>query len=615
MTSELENERRLQGEYGFGGLLFSNLPTLVGGLLERLLGLAAISRVYRHASGGEGLQDFIAATLAQLRIQIECEPRERDRIPSSGPVLVVANHPFGGLDALALAALLLSVRCDPRIMTNHLLRAVTELDRLCIFVDPFGGRTAPMRNFSALRSALDWLNDGHLLAVFPAGEVSHWQLHRRRVSDPSWSPMVAALAGKAEAAVVPVAFEGSNGPLFQLCGLIHPLLRTALLPHELVNKTGKTVRLRIGRPIPWARLARLESDQARTDYLRWRTYLLLTQCRNRILPLPRRSAATAACPVAQPIVGVTARNHLAADIAALEPRQTLLISGSYQVLVAEARQLPNVLPEIGRLRELSFRMVGEGTGRTIDLDRFDQHYLHLFVWQRESKEIVGAYRIGRTDLILRRFGLPGLYTSSLFKFHPSLFRIVTPALELGRSFVRAEYQKSYSPLLLLWKGIGRYVARYPHYRYLFGPVSITHDYQDFSRWLIMTYLQNCQTLPTLSQHVRGRVPIRWRPPRGWNNKNCAGLLSDLEEVSALIADIESERDGVPILLKQYLRLGGKALGFNLDRHFAEALDVLLLVDLVQVRPPVLGRYLGESGLQRFRLEHRLAPITPLAACA
>jgi putative hemolysin len=285
-------------------------------------------------------------------------------------------------------------------------------------------------------------------------------------------------------------------------------------------------------------------------------------------------------------------------VEALSEDYCLLASGAMRVYCARAAEIPWCLEEIGRLREVTFRAAGEGTGKSVDLDRFDPHYLHLFIWNARSAELVGAYRMGLADEILARDGKRGLYTASLFRFGPQMLQRIDPALELGRSFVRAEYQKSFSPLLLLWRGVGQFIVRNPRYAVLFGAVSISNHYAQLSRQLIVDFLRQRRIDPVLARHVRPRRPFRGRRIAIADEID-PEQLQDLDELSQLLAQIESDGKGVPILLKQYLKLGGRLLGFNLDQDFSNALDGLVVVDLRDTGADVLAHYMTEAGAKAF----------------
>jgi putative hemolysin len=318
-------------------------------------------------------------------------------------------------------------------------------------------------------------------------------------------------------------------------------------------------------------------------------------------------ASRAPVAVAADVSAEVPRPTLTAEIAALSSDQQLLDRGRFQVYCARADQIPRTLQEIGRLRELTFRAVGEGTGRCSDIDLFDAFYLHLFVWDARAGAIAGAYRLGLVDEILARHGKRGLYTYSLFKYRTRMLDALNPAIELGRSFVRAEYQRGFAPLLLLWSGIGRFVERSPRYAILFGPVSISGRYAPASRRLIVEYLSAYNADTRLASQVRPRRPFRVgdRTP-GFDA--AAPAPRSIDELSRRIAEMEHDRKGVPVLLRQYVQLGGRLLGFNLDRDFGDTLDGLIMVDLRQVEDAVLARYMGPRGAAAFRAYHALDAV-------
>ncbi|MBI3530482.1 MAG: GNAT family N-acetyltransferase [Betaproteobacteria bacterium] len=289
---------------------------------------------------------------------------------------------------------------------------------------------------------------------------------------------------------------------------------------------------------------------------------------------------------------------LKAEVEALPADQHLVTSGQFSVHCARAEQFPWCLQEIGRLREQTFRAVGEGTGKASDVDLFDACYLHLFVWDTKAEAIVGAYRMGLADEIVARYGKRGLYTQSLFKYGDRVLQAMNPAIELGRSFVRVEYQRSFAPLMLLWRGIGQFIVQHPQYAMLFGAVSISNDYEPASRRLIVDYLSANNIEENLARHVKPRRPFRSRRAAACDSAEFAAL-TDIEDVSRMVRQIERDSKGVPILLKQYLKLGGRLLAFSADKQFNDALDGLIMVDLRASDPRGLARYMGEEGAAAF----------------
>ncbi|MEW6217997.1 MAG: lysophospholipid acyltransferase family protein [Thermodesulfobacteriota bacterium] len=582
--------------------LFGALATSVEGILA----LRRCQRIYDELVTAADPRPFADRVLARLGIRVCLAESALERLPATGPVVVVANHPFGCVEGLVLAASLRQVRRDVKIMANHLLTRIPDLREDLIAVDPFAGPGAAQRNIAGLRACLAWLQGGGALVVFPAGTVAHFRLRERRVVEPEWEPGLGRLIRKAEATVLPVFFPQANSPLFHLAGLVRSRLRTALLARELLNKSGRQIRLAIGHPVPPAKLRNLATDSDLMTYLRFRTLFLRHT-------LARGSQGRTAAdrwwrPAArrQPVPAAQDPATLAGEVARLPAASLLAASGALSVHMAIAGQIPAILQEIGRLRELTFRANGEGTGRALDLDRFDDCYRHLFLWNSSRQEIAGAYRMGLVDEILPARGVDGLYTSTLFRFRPGLFDRLGPALEMGRSFVRPEYQRSFGPLLLLWKGIGQFIVRHPRYRILFGPVSITRRYQDLSRQLIAHTLQVRYSLPDLGRMVQSRTPLRLRAVqvRGCQPDTVRAALADMAEVASLVAELEPEEKDIPVLLKFYLQLGGRVLAFNLDRDFGDALDGLILVDLLHTEPKTLERYLGREGAAQFLGWHR-----------
>ncbi len=581
------------GRAGFAAslevLLPAPLPRAVQTAVERLLALDRLDLLYDAARRGAG-ESIFDSLLGLLGVQAKVSPEDLARIPRSGPVVAVANHPFGLLEGPVLGSVLPRVRSDVRILANTVLGAMPEIARHCVLVNPFGGAEAARSNARGLREAIEWLRKGGMLVIFPAGEVAHVNPRAFGVVDPAWNTAAARLIRRTGAAAVPFYFAGSNSALFQLLGLVHPRLRTALLPHEFLNKRRAEVELRIGHAAPASTPAAFADERAFTAHLRERVYLLSRRERRRRPGCGTSHAAPAAA--IEP-------SKLAEDIARLPKDRCLASHGPITAYHGRAEELPSVLPEIGRLRELAFRGAGEGTGFERDLDRFDGWYEHLFLWNREKQEIAGAYRIGATEAIVPCRGVAGLYTHTIFSYGNEFLRRLGPAFELGRSFVHPDYQKSYAPLLLLWKAIGALVAARPEAKTLFGAVSISDDYQPASRRLIADYLEGAALAPELARLVRPRQPFRRMPGGG----RPARVATELEELSAWVADLETDGKSVPVLLRQYLHLGARVAALNVDSRFSHTLDGLVVVDLAATRPAMLERTMGREAARGFLAYH------------
>ncbi|MCE9637948.1 MAG: lysophospholipid acyltransferase family protein [Planctomycetes bacterium] len=571
------------------------LGPAVNAAAERMLGLGRLRALYASIPATSSADGFLESALATMRVCTDVAPDDVARIPRTGAVVAVANHPFGAVEGLVLLRLLRSVRSDVLILANRLLRAIPELDELILDVDVMGtDATSAASNRRSILTAIRHLRAGGMLAVFPAGEVAHVRFGEG-VVDSAWCSDIAAFVRLGRADALPIRFEGSNGPLFQAAGMIHPRLRTALLPRELLNKTGRVLRLHVGAPIRHARLVQLGDDPSITAYLRMRTDLL---ARRSVPPAGSRRESDGV-----EIAPAEDSSTMAAEIAALPTDRCLAVNGTLAVYLCAAREVPVVLQEIGRLREETFREVGEGTGRTRDLDRFDPHYLHLVLWDRETRAVAGSYRLARTDLVIAAHGRSGLYTTTLFRLGDDFFNRLGPAIELGRSFIAPAWQRSFSPLMLLWKGIAAFVLQTPGCRTVFGPVSISRRYAAFSRQLMIEWLRLHASAPEFEDLARPRRPVRARRGHVRHARTASAVLADIDELSAAVADLEPSLRGVPVLLREYHRLAGRFAAFNVDPDFSDVVDGLVVIDLVKTERRTLARYMGKDGAARFAARH------------
>ena len=547
-------------------------------LLSRLLALDELTALYASLPSGSA-DTFSKRALLALGIDTSLERGGLEHIPRTGPLIVVANHPRGGLDGLILDALLRQVRSDVGSMANSILARIPELRSTCFFVDPFDTPGATARSVAGLRAAHGWLRDGGALILFPAGEVAHERDAAGTLRERPWSRTLDRLAAASGAAVVPAHIAGENSPWFYLAGRVHPLLRTLLLPRELLRARGERVKVRVGSAVPHC-----DGNAARADM----SASITVRARRAVERLAGAGPTTTE------------------EIQRLPPEALLLASGRFDVFHAVASEIPSTLQEIGRLRALTFQAVGEGTGASVDLDDFDRHYEHLFIWDREQHCVVGAYRIGRTDLIVRERGVHGLYTRTLFRYGTGLIDALTPALELGRSFVRLEYQRDYQPLLLLWRGIGQFVVRHPEYRWLFGPVSISARYSQASRAEMAAFLEG---------HHRDLANARMVEPLH-RTSIASTTLNDgpatVGEVDKRIATLEADGKGMPVLLRQYLKLGARLLAISDDPAFGNVTDALMAVDLTAVSPSLLRRYFGDAGMALYTSQHSSPRLSPAA---
>jgi putative hemolysin len=555
------------------------------------LAFERLANIYRQARGrATSPGEFAAQALDLLQVRFELDERQRQQIPRTGPTVIVANHPYGGLEGLFLIAQLQRYRGDSLFFANELLARIPEIRDVLLPVDAFGGKRAARKNVKSVRAALRHVRGGGLLVLFPSGAVSHLHLSAGRVCDQPWQSMAAGLIRHCECPVVPVYFGGGNSAIFQALGLLHPGMRTVMLTRELLNKRHRTIPVRIGRPIRAERLAKQPDNAKLASFLRLSTYAL--EARGATADEEPPAAPT------MPVATSTPQRLLAAEMECLPEAQTLASVGEMSVVSARAEQIPWTLRELGRLREITFRAVGEGTGCDSDIDRYDRDYVHLIAWHRTRSEVVGAYRIGHVDRIVAERGKRGLYTHSLFAYGDALLRSLGPALELGRSFVTVAYQRDFGALLLLWKGIARYVACHPRYHVLFGPVSISREYRPASHALLIDFLRRHCFDDQLARLIRPRRAFRRTHSLAALSGDLA-RLADLDDVSQLLEEIEPDGKGAPVLLRQYLKLGGRLACFNVDESFSGVVDGLIVVDLLRTEPKLLQKYMGREQAAAF----------------
>ena len=556
--------------------------TVARHFLSRVLRLSDVEALYRRLPAAPPNM-FAALALEALRVEVDAAAGDLGHIPRTGALIVAANHPHGALDGLGLAALVGRVRPDVRLLANHWLAAVPELAATCFFVDPFGGPGSTERSRAGLRAAHMWLRGGGALIVFPAGEVAHRLTLDDTPQDSEWTPTVGRLAAATGAALLPAWIEGRNSAAFYRAGRLHPMLRTALLGRELLAKQRSILRIHIGNTVARPLGAPGSVDGSALT-------ALARDAMDRLNARKRCADTTEAAAIA-------------GEVDRLPRDRCLIESGHFSVFCASADRIPHTLREIGRLRELTYRAVGEGTGRDRDIDTFDARYLHLFLWDTSAQCVVGAYRVGRTDAIVESEGVDGLYTRTLYRYNRAFLQRLGTALELGRSFVRQEYQRSHLPLLLLWKGIGRFVSQHPEYRVLFGPVSISARYTNASKALLMAFLEHHHLARDLSALVEPRNPPKFRRTRDVFEATTAEML---EDINRRVAYLEPDGKGMPVLLRQYLKLNARLLGFSIDSQFGDTLDALMMVDLTMVDRATLDRCLGKDAAVHFLAHHQRA---------
>lgn len=574
--------------------------------VENLLGIDEVNRlngIYFERRNKEYRDlNFFDAALKTLNATYKVDPEDLKRIPKSGPIICVANHPYGGIDGIIMGSILASARPDTKLLVNFMLNAFEDIRDWTIEVNPFGSRNAAAMNTGPLKATLKWLKEGHCLGTFPAGVVSHFHPKQGIVTDPPWKRSQGSIIQKSGATVVPIYFEGRNSFLFQTLGLFHPRLRTIALIKQLVNKQGRTFKVRIGKPISPKRLERFDSPESLTQFVRANTYIL--EKRDASDPPSDKHHIESPATTGQPIAERQPVELLLGDIERLPANALLVRKEPFSIYGASSEQIPHILEEIGRTREETFRPVGEGTGKPLDLDRYDEIYHHLFMWNDEAQELVGAYRYCFVDKTIGAHGVEGLYCNTLYEFKKALLSELNPAIEVGRSYVTPKYQRKSAALALIWRGIGELVSRNPEYRTLFGAVSMTDSYRALSKSLMVEYLTNHKLHPILNKLISARVKPRLRKIKNLAHIALGTALPDVDDISSLVSEVEKDNKGVPTLLKHYLKLNGVILCFGIDQAFSDALDGFIVVDLLKTDERHLRRYMGNEGYERFAAKHQ-----------
>ncbi|MEJ2109925.1 MAG: GNAT family N-acyltransferase [Acidobacteriota bacterium] len=552
--------------------------------LLKILSIDGLDRLYQDSHNSSGIT-FVDKILNAMNVTIA----------QKGPCIVVSNHPFGGIEGILIAAVLQKIRPDCKILANYFLSFIPELRDLFIFVDPFDRKNSKTKNIAPLKQAFSHLKNEGVLVLFPSGAVSHLFIAKGMICDPPWQKNMGRFIEKANAPVLPVFFKGANNFSFQTIGLIHPIFRTLMLPRQLTNKYNMKFHMSIGSLVTSQKLNNYPDSGEILQYLRKRTYNLSNRysVKTDINSIDHVSHANITETI-DPIV-------LSKEYKSIPEDQILFKQRDQSVFFAEANQIPNILRQVGREREIAFRNVQEGTGLTCDVDRYDEYYLHLIAWDEENNGIIGSYRMGLSDLILKNFGKKGLYTHSLFKFKTSYIAQLQPAIELGRSFIVKRYQRQISSLFILWRGIGEFLVRNNRYRYLFGPVSISRSYKTPSQRLLLDYLLKYHRDEKSCKQVKARN----FKMKGLGRSNMKEYMAtQFPELEDMISDIENDSTGVPILIRQYLKLGAEFVAFNIDEKFSNVIDGLIVVDLCRSDEKTLARYLGQEGIRKYLAHHQ-----------
>ena len=567
-------------------------PRALASALENLLGLKSLARIYDGSPPNLNPFEFLDYALNALGIDIAInEEALLDEIPKTGPVLVVANHPLGGLEGMAIAKVVGKYRPDLRVLTNEILRLIPELASIFIGVNVLSDN-AKVGNVSGIRQVHKHLRRKGAVLLFPAGMVSAYEFSHRRVQDRQWNRLAGQLLKKYDCTCTPVYVGGRNSNYFYGAGLVHPRLRTLLLPRQLANKQGFTLPLTIGHAIPSKELRLVQNPVAVTEYLRVATDALQ---RAKYRPVFPEANAISEVNYSQSSDKLREAVTNMIDLRVVE-------HDDFEVYFAPYEQLGPVMEQIAIAREKSFRAVGEGTGLSKDSDKFDPLYRHLFLWDKSESRIAGAYRVGLVDEIVAIHGVEGLYSRSLYKYDDAFIKQLGAAIEMGRSFIHPDYQRRSVSLNLLWRGIGQVLVKMPRYHTLFGSVSISREYSDLARSLIADTMLTNFGAKEFSQLVEPINPLKVMN-RVWTG-NILAELANVKTLSKLIGRCDPGKV-LPVLLRHYLSLNGKLVCFNIHSSFNNSLEGLIIVDVRNIEHKTLSKFFGAEGLKNFLSCHEV----------
>ncbi|WP_282164524.1 lysophospholipid acyltransferase family protein [Cellulophaga baltica] len=564
-------------KYGF-------LGTFIGWVLMKVTRISSINRFYDTIKHLEG-QAYPDAILKHFDIDFQIPEEDFKRLPKDGAFITISNHPLGAIDGIILIKLMMEYRPDFKIMTNFLLQRMEPLVPYIVPVNPFESHKNAKSSLSGFKTALQHLRDGHPLSIFPAGEVSTLKDGRLLVDRP-WEEAALKLIKKAEVPVVPIYFHAKNSRLFYRLAKLNDVFRTAKIPSEVFTQKNRPIKVRIGQPIAVKVQKEQQSLEEYTELLRRKTYMLsnayekdgLTdRIREQIptslkLPKAPRKIASAISP-----------ELMEEEIIKLRDKGCrLLQSKNYEVFLAVEHDMPNILQEIGRQREVTFRAIGEGTNNSIDLDQFDAYYHHLFLWDEQEKAIVGAYRMGLGAEIFKAYGIDGFYLQDLFRVEPELYAMMSESIEMGRAYIVKEYQQKPMPLFLLWKGIVHTTLRFPEYKYLIGGVSISNQFSNFSKSLMIEFMKSNYWDPYVAQYIRPKKEFKVKLKDADKEFVFDETQADLNKFDKLIDEVEPGSLRLPVLIKKYIKQNAKVVAFNVDPLFNNSVDGLMYIKIADL---------------------------------
>ena len=570
------------------------LGTFSGWLLMKVLKISTLNKVYNRNKHLKEI-DFLNGIVDDLQIKFEIPEEDYKRLPKNGAYITISNHPLGGIDGILLLKLMLEKEPNFKIIANFLLHRIEPLKQYIMPVNPFENHKDKKSSVLGIKETLRHLSDGKPLGMFPAGEVSSYK-DGQLIVDKPWEEGAIKVIRKAQVPVVPIYFHAKNSNLFYLLSKISGTLRTAKLPSELFSQKNRVIKVRIGKPISVAEQNEYENIDAYSEFLRKKTYMLANpfEKESKLITTPNLKIPKNPKEIATP----ANQDKIIAEVNALRNTDCrLLQSKNYEVFFTEANRIPSILHEIGRLREITFREVGEGTNESIDLDKFDKYYHHLFLWDDEAQKIAGAYRMGLGGEIYPKYGIEGFYLNELFRFEPELFETMYHSIEMGRAFIIKEYQQKPMPLFLLWKGIIHTTLRFPEHKYLIGGVSISNQFSDFSKSLMIEFMKSNYYDPYIAQYIHPKKAYKVKLKDADKDFIFNETEADLNKFDKIIDELEPGVLRLPVLIKKYIKQNARVVAFNVDPLFNNAIDGLMYIRIADIpestMKPVMEEFQAE----------------------
>jgi len=556
------------------------LGTSIGWLILKTIKISRLNREYEKRKKLNGI-DFIDSILEGFEIDFEISEKDLKRIPKIGAFITISNHPLGGIDGMILMKLLLEQRSDYKIIANFLLHRLDPLKPYIMPVNPFEDNKDAKSSLGGTKNAIAHLKEGKPLGMFPAGEVSTYK-DEKHIVDKPWEPAAMKLVQKAKVPVLPVYFHAKNSTFFYRLASMNDILRTAKLPSEMLTQKRRKIKVRIGNPVSVEDQAEHSNLKAFTGFLRRKTYMLANVFEKKTLfeKLPKNLKLPK---TPKKIARETAEVLMEAEIETCRKLdKRLLSSRNYEVFLAKKEIVPHILAEIGRLREITFRAIGEGTNNATDLDKFDDYYYHLFLWDNEAKKIAGSYRMGMGTEIFAAHGIDGFYLQDLFRFEPELYNMMSKSIEMGRAFITKEYQQKPMPLFLLWKGIVHCTLRFPEHKYLIGGVSISNKFSNFSKSLMIEFMKSHYYDPFVAQYIKPKMEFKVKLKDADKDFVFDASEADLNKFDRIIDELEPESIRLPVLIKKYIKQNAKVIAFNVDPLFNNSVDGLMYIRIADL---------------------------------